>query len=139
MKILPLIFITCIFSIACNNVSEKEYENSKEKMMEKEMRNPVDFLSVSHTGKRNLFGQTVVRGIIRSNASVSSYENVRVKMLYYNQEGALVENHEEVIKGVLAPKSTLNFKAKYFTPKGTDSVALSIMEADAIKDKDRKN
>ena len=139
MKSIVIIFITCLFSFACNNVSDKEYENSKEKMLEKEKENPVDFLAVTHTGKRNLIGQTVVRGVIMSKANVCSYENVRVKMLYYNKEGALVENHEEVIEGVVAPKSILNFKTKYFTPKGTDSVVLSIMEADAFGDKTVKN
>ncbi len=84
------------------------------------------------TDKRNLIGKTVVTGVIANNATVCSYKKVRIKMLFYNREGKLVENHEEVVDEVIKANNKASFKSRYFTPKGTDSVALSVMSAEPV-------
>ena len=45
-----------------------------------------------------------------------------------------VEEHEDVMPDVIKPGTVRNFKIKYRLPKGTDSLALSIMSADAVND-----
>ena len=70
--------------------------------------------------------------MIENKASVASYKKLRVKLLYYKQ-GALVTNHEDVFDDVIRPNNRHEFKAKYFTPKGTDSVAVSIMSAEVVE------
>lgn len=106
----------------------KKYEETKEKLEEREKENPLDFLIVIADEKKNLIGQTVVKGVIENKASVASYKKVRVKLLYY-KDGALVTNHEEEYDEVIRAGHRYEFKAKYFTPKGTDSVGVSIMSA----------
>lgn len=122
---------------ACSNKEEKaslnknEYQQQKESLLDKEKKNPTQFLQVSGDDKRNIWGKTVYKGVIKNNATVCTYKNIRVKLLYY-KEGTLVTNHEELFEEELKPGSELEFKAKYKTPKGTDSVFASIMKATPI-------
>ena len=44
-----------------------------------------------------------------------------------------VANHEELFENSIAPNDDFSFKAKYKTPKGTDSIAAYIMSAKAVK------
>ncbi len=121
--------------LSCNNTSDKTYEDSKEKLVKKETKDPLSFLTVDYTSKRNIIGQTVVRGVVKNSAAVSSYKNVRIKLLYYNESGELVTNHEQVIGEAVPPNGEVSFKAKYHTPKGTDSVNVSIMKAEVMDEK----
>jgi hypothetical protein len=123
-----------VFLSACSDIGTT-YEKSKENIIEKEQDDPLKFLSIEGHDKRNFFGQTVVKATITNSATMCTYNKVRIKMLYYNKEGVQVTNHEEVLDKAVSPKSNVNFKAKYFTPKGTDSVALSIMSAEAVAKK----
>jgi hypothetical protein len=135
MSYKTLVYILFIVLLACNGTDNKldkeNYEKAKESLEENERKNPLSFLTVSGSEKRSLLGKTVVRGTIDNKASVCDYKDVRVKMLYYKQ-GTLVANHEQVLDEVVKANSTLQFKTRYPTPKGTDSVALSIMSAQAI-------
>ena len=130
ISFLLIIIISAIPQSGCKGKSEQEA--ALESSEKKEKKNPLKFISVAGTNKRNMLGQTVVRGIVSSAANVVSYKNVRVKLLYY-KTGTLVTNHEELLEEVLKPQGEINFKAKYFTPKGTDSVALSIMSAEVVQ------
>ena len=129
-----ILFFTALAS--CNGADTKldkgNYERTKESLEEKEKNNPLSFLVVSGSEKRNMLGKTVINGMIENKASVCSYKDVRVKMLYY-KEGTLVANHEQVLDEVVKANSSSTFKTRYFTPKGTDSVALSIMSAQAVE------
>lgn len=130
-----ILALNLLFSCGRGGNSEKDikkYEETKEKLAEREKENPLNFLIVVADNKKNLIGQTVVKGVIENKASVASYKKVRVKLLYFKQ-GALVTNHEEVYDEVIRPNHRYEFKAKYFTPKGTDSVAASIMSAEVVK------
>lgn len=130
-RILVASLLTAFIVGGCNNNST--YETSKESLYEKESEEPLSFISISGNNKRNLLGQTVVRATITNKASVCSYEDVRVKLLYFDKDGAQVANHEDVVDKPIGPNSTVKFTARYFTPKGTDSVALSIMSAKPLK------
>jgi len=54
-------------------------------------------------------------------------------MLCY-KDGIRVEEHEDVIPDVIKPGNVKNFRTRYHLPKGTDSLALSVMTADAVSD-----
>jgi hypothetical protein len=69
-----------------------------------------------------------VRGKISNKATVSSSKDVRIKMLCYKDNKMMIE-HEDVIDDVIKSNSINNFKIKYRLPKGTDSIALSVMSA----------
>ena len=133
-NLFTIIIMTCLLSCGGNASSEKDiknYEATKEKLAKREKKFPVEFLSISSTSKRNLIGQTVVNGVIKNAATVTAYKKVRVKLLYYSS-GSLVENHEEVYDEIILPNNQHSYRAKYFTPKTTDSVSVSIMSAEVV-------
>lgn len=127
--------IMMLFAFGCNTVSDADYKSSQETLSAAERKSPLKFLSVSHTDKRNLFGQTVAKGVVSNSATMTTYQNIRLKLLYYNEAGQLVTNHEEVVDEPVKPGQEVKFKARYGTPKGTDSVAVSIMRAEVVADK----
>lgn len=130
------IFITIITACGSNNnknFDTRTYEQTKNNLASKEKINPLQFLSISGTDKRSgLFGTTVYKGIIHNTATVIGYKNIRVKLLYFNAQGKQTANHEEQFDDIINAGDDFNFKAKYHTPKGTDSVAAFIMRATVV-------
>jgi hypothetical protein len=124
------------FLTSCGSNKKKfdsqSYEQHKKSLAEKEKKNPLAFLIVSSDNKKNIIGQTVVRGRISNKATVSSFKNVRIKMLCY-KDNKMEEEHEDVINDVIKPNSSADFKIKYRLPKGTDSIALSVISAYAVE------
>ena len=133
-KIIPGLIIAAVFFAACNsnekNADEKDkYQQTKESMEQTEKKNPKRFLTVEGHDKRNLLGQTVIKGTITNNATVAKFKDVDVELTFFSKTGALLEKDHEVIYETIAPGSSTNFKTKYFAPKGTDSVAMKIVGA----------
>lgn len=112
-------------------LNKQSYEQQKESLLSKEKRAPKSFLDITGTDHRNIWGKTVYKGTIHNTATICSYKKIRVKLLYYKTNGTLVTNHEEEFDEVIKPGGEMEFKAKYKTPRGTDSVAASIMSAEA--------
>ena len=131
------VFVTIVLISACNSSEKKtdaakdKYEQTKETLEETEKKTPSRFLTVSGHDKRNLLGQTVVKGLLTNNAKVASYKDVAIKLSFYSKTKALLEEDVETIFETLAPGKSADFKTKYFAPKGTDSVALKVMGAKA--------
>jgi len=122
--------MVCLF--ACKEKFDgKTYEENKISLAQREREHPEQFLKISSDDKKNLFGITVVKGKIVNTASVAAYKNTRIKMLCY-QNGIRVEEHEDVMPEIIKPGGTKTFKTKYHLPKGTDSLAISVMSADTI-------
>jgi hypothetical protein len=140
MKYFYSLLIVSVSLFSCSSkdqqaskLDKKGYKEQKESLLEKERKSPKEFLTISGTDKRNFWGQTVYRGVIHNDATVCSYKNIRVKLLYYKTDGTLVTNHEEQFDETVKPGDDIEFKAKYKTPRGTDSVTASIMSAVADK------
>ena len=120
---------------ACSSAEQKEkaakdkYENSKLSLEEVEKKSPVRFLSVSGNDKKNLLGQTVVKGKVHNNAKMVTYKDVDIKLFFYSKTGTLLQEDQEVVYESVPPGTTVNFKSKYFSPKGTDSIAMKIVSA----------
>ena len=129
-----------IFLFSCSESDSKKaekekisYEATKENLQEKETKDPQSFLTVSGHDRHNLLGQTVVKGTITNKATVASYKDVDVKLDFYSKTGTLLETDKETVYEIIAPGQSKNFKTKYFAPKGTDSVALSITAAKVVE------
>ncbi len=136
MRKLILIFTSSLVIFSCNNNDSKKaeneknsYEATKESLQDKETKSPQKFLTVTGHDRHNLLGQTVVKGTITNNATVASYKDVDVKLDFYSKTGTLLETDKETVYEIIAPGQSKNFKTKYFAPKGTDSVALSVTAA----------
>jgi hypothetical protein len=134
-KGLHVISCLCIFFISCNTAQDKDnsrkdkYENSKLSLEEIEKKAPRDFLTVTGTDKKNLIGQTVVRGKIHNNAKVVTYKDVDIKLFFYSKTGTLLQEDQEMIYESIAPGTSTSFKSKYFSPRGTDSIAMKVLSA----------
>ena len=136
---LSSIFLYILFS--CNSGGEKKindekesYQETKKSLLIKEQKNPVNFLTVHGNDKRNLFGQTVVKCVIKNNATVATYKDVDLKLSFYSKTNALLETDKETVFEVMPPGQSKNFKTKYFAPKGTNSVALEVMGAKVVSE-----
>ncbi len=134
IKRVSTLFFLYLVIIGCNNsggeaIDEKSYTESRESIEQQERKKPLRFLKVEGDYKKNIVGQTVVKGEITNIATIADYTNVRVKMLFYNKEKKVFENHEKVVEGVVNAGETVKFKAKFRTQQKTDSVSLSIMNA----------
>ena len=133
MKLFVTVFAAATLLISCKgnstNKDEKNYEKSKETLEQTEQKNPTKFITVDGDKKKNLIGQTVVRGEIFNNAKIVSYKDVDIKISFYSSTGTVLEEDHETVYKTIAPGKSEKFKAKMFTPKGTDSVAFKIVEA----------
>ncbi len=134
-RMIALVFVSALIISACNSSDKKtdavndKYEQTKETLGETEKKNPARFLTVTGHDKKNLLGQTVVKGMLNNTAKVASYKDVQIKLSFYSKTKALLEEDVETVFETLAPGKSAEFKTKYFAPKGTDSVALKIVGA----------
>ena len=139
MKQLLSIIFASVLLFSCKEIDKKfksgnnkTYEETKKTLEEKERESPKHFLKLNGDNHRNILGQTVYKGIISNTATVVSYKEVRVKLLYF-KAGVQVANHEEQFDNTISPNDDYTFKAKYHTPRGTDSVSAYIMSAKAVE------
>lgn len=127
-----LLLLCFLISFSCNN-NNNNSSGSKETVEQIEKAGPEKHLTVTGHDRRNLIGQTVVKGTVTNKATKVSYKDVEVKLEFYSKTGTLLETDKEVVYEVLAPGESKNFKTKYFAPKGTDSVALSVTTAKVVE------
>lgn len=137
MKVkLAFILLCSIFLIACNSDNaEKEnnsYHETKTALLKKEEKDPAAFIVVKGNSKKNIVGQTVVRGTLVNKASVATFKDVDIKLNFFSKTKALLETDRETIYQILNPGESQEFKTKYFAPKGTDSVGLEVIGAKVI-------
>ena len=134
-KIAGIALVPLLLLLACNNngtesVSDKaNYKKATETLLEKEKKTPIAFLKVNSHDKHNLLGQTVIKGSIDNNAKVCSYKDVQLQLSFFSKTGTLLEKSNETIYDVIAPGKSVDFKTKYFAPKGTDSVGIKVLAA----------
>ena len=136
MKKSALVFIALsAILISCGDKAEKEakaadkYEKTKLSLEEIEKQTPEKFISVKGTDKKNLVGQTVVKGKIRNDAKMATFKDIDVKLFFYSKTGVLLQEDQEMIYETVAPGETKSFKSKYFAPKGTDSIGMKVVSA----------
>ena len=133
-KISITVIIAALLFTACKGKADDKkttdiYEKGKLTVEEIEKKNPERFLTVSGNDKKNILGQTVIRGTIINNGKMVSFKDVDIKLSFYSKTGALLEEDHEVIYETIAPRDSKNFKTKYFAAKGTDSVGMKVISA----------
>jgi hypothetical protein len=134
-KISIVFFIAILINAGCHSASEDgnaakdDYKKTKEALEQKEKKNPVAFLKVTSKDKHNLIGQTVIKGSIANEAKVCVYKNVQLELAFFSKTGVLLEKDSETIYEVIEPGKLVDFKTKYFAPRGTDSVGIRVVSA----------
>src|SRR5437868_12580186 len=106
--------------------TKTEYEKTKADLGETETKNPEMFLTATAHDKKNIIGQTVIRGSVTNNAKVSTFHDVDLEVTYFSKTGTLLEKDKEVVYETLGPGDSKSFKIKNLAPKGTDSVSLKV-------------
>lgn len=130
-----LFIVYSVCFLACNNrenyeiSEEKGYRDNQKDIGQYEQEHPAKFLIVIAKNRKNVFGQTVVKGSIGNTAKVVTFKDVELKIKFYSKTGALLEEDVETIFETIAPGGTKNFRTKLFTRKGTDSVSIQVMSA----------
>lgn len=140
MKSLPVLLTAfLIILISCGadetvkkNTEQESYKITRESLLKKELKRPLNFLVVGGHDKRNILGQTVVKGTITNKATIAVFKDVDIKLSFYSKTRALLETDKETVFEVLQPGQSKNFKTKYFAPKGTDSVTLEVLGAKVV-------
>ncbi|MBC7937318.1 MAG: hypothetical protein H7Y86_18385 [Rhizobacter sp.] len=126
---LGFLFTACTSDESKDKKIADKYEDTKLSLEEIEKKSPENFISVKGTDKKNLLGQTVVRGKIQNNAKMATFKDIDVKLFFYSKTGVLLQEDQEMIYESVAPGESKSFKSKYFAPKGTDSIAMKVVSA----------
>jgi hypothetical protein len=135
---IPIISIICFLLVlgSCNNnestlnAKDKDnYETGKLSLEEIEKKDPSEFLSAKGDKKKNLLGQTVVKGKISNSAKIVTYKDIKLEMSFFSKTKALLEKNTETIFENVGPGTTISFKTKYFAPRGSDSVGIRVISA----------
>jgi len=99
--------------------------------MEKD--SPPKFLKITGSHRFNLVSQSVVEGDITNKATLVTYKNIQVQIIFKDKEGAVVEKQNHTIDEEIKPGAVVDFKIKTGHVKGANSVILSVIDAEAEK------
>ena len=127
--LLLFLLVSCGDGAGTEIAAKNSYEVVKGDLLKKEKENPRLFLSVSNNNRKNFFGQTVIKGTLKNQATIAHYKDVELKLSFFSKTRALLETDKETIFEELSPGESTNFKTKYFAPKGTDSVHIAVLGA----------
>lgn len=126
--------MTALFA-ACKSKMEKEkaakdnYEKAKESLEEREKKNPLAFIDVTSKDKRNLIGQTVVKGTISNTAKICTYKDFELEFSFFSKTGVLLQKElKTVYENIPAGKSS-DFKEKMWVNKDADSMSIKVLKA----------
>lgn len=140
MKQIFRIGVLVLMLSACGDKkAEKEkaisdsYEKGKVNVAEIEAKTPARFLKATGGDKKNLLGQTVIRGSVENKAKIVTYKDVELRLRFYSKTGVLLEEDHETVYDEIAPGDSKSFKTKYFAAKGTDSVAIDVVQAKVVE------
>ncbi len=130
----PLLALVLVFSACRQPAGEaaaeaESYEQAQARLEAREKKNPEKFIRVTAKNKRNLIGQTVVRGEVSNQAKICVYKDIALELSFYSKTGVLLEKNPETVYEIVAPGKTVSFKTKYFAPKDSDSVAIRVTGA----------
>lgn len=78
---------------------------------ESEVLNPLSHLETSYTWKKNAFNQSVIAGVVKSTATVATYQNVTLQISYVKANGKLKTVHVH-IPGTIASGGEIHYRKK---------------------------
>ncbi len=133
-----ILFLLCAITFgACDNANEQhpttQYEQKKASLKDIESGSPLKFLKVSGDLHNNLINQTVVSGEVVNNATLVSYKDVELLLIFKDEDNKVIEKQKQTLDDVMKPGSTTDFKLKLSHVKGASSVVVDISSAVATK------
>jgi hypothetical protein len=88
----------------------------------------IDYNGLSNRG--NLIGQTVIEGVVTSSASVATYKDLVLHVVFTSKTGTPLSEQDVVIYEFLKPGGSLRLKHKFNTPADAATVQYTITGAD---------
>ena len=133
-----ILFVSCsILLFACGTANEQhpstQYEEKKASLKDIEAGSPLKFLKVSGEQHGNLLNQTVVSGEVVNNATLVSYKDVELLLIFKDDDNKVIEKQKQTLDEVMKPGSPTEFKLKLSHIKGASSVVVDITSAVAEK------
>ena len=133
MKNIFALALLFIFLSACNSANNQhpsvQYEEKKTSLKEIETSSPLKFLKVKGSFRGNLVNQTVVEGEIINNATLVTYKDIQLQIIFRDKEGSVIEKQKQVLDETIKPNSTSNFKIKMSHVKEANTVSVDITGA----------
>ncbi len=114
-------------------MDEDNYEAQKQDVATMEYKSPQKFLTIKKTSKKNILGQTVIKGTVFNTAKVATFKDIDLKLQFYSKTGVLLEEDMETIFEKINAGGSTKFVSKYFSPKGSDSVSVTVIGAKPVK------
>lgn len=117
-----------------NTAIENHPETIREKLREKELKNPLEYLSVSNVRietEVRVFDSNITRikGKIHNSASVATFKDLKCEMIFYSKTGSVIKKEETTKYDFFEPNSTLNFSFKVKLPSSFDKYEVVIVDA----------
>ena len=133
---LLIISLLLTFFASCdsnsNSPSNSSYENTKMSLEDKEKANPLSFLSAKGTYRKNLINQWVFEGTIANTATLATYKDVVLRIVYYSKTNSEVGSEDKTVFEYFKPGTNQEFKIKSRGYEGAETVGFEIVSAAAL-------
>lgn len=107
-------------------------EEIRVNLYNKEVSNPVNYLTVSGSYRVNLAANTVIEGNIYNNASIAGFKNINITAKFYSKTDVLLGEESFLVMDFISPNGKLAFKSKiYGWWKNIDHWTLDVNSAEA--------
>jgi|WetSurMetagenome_2_1015567.scaffolds.fasta_scaffold105161_2 hypothetical protein len=136
-----IIVVAIIAAIVVSNIqgtknnSRQSNTTYQEKVMtveEIEKSKPTEFLTVRGTYQENFWGDKInVDCTITNNATVATYKDVRVRVIYYSKTKTVLGNKDLTVYEFFPPHSTKTTSLKVDNYQNVNSIGLTIIDATA--------
>jgi hypothetical protein len=137
MKPIIMFFFLAIF-LSCNsdqnsNYPPNSYENTKMTLEDQEKENPLAFLRAKGTYRKNLIDQWVFEGSVTSSATVATYKDVVLRIVYYSKTDTEMGSEDKTVFEYFKPGASQEFKIKTNGYKKAEKIGFEIVSAMAIQ------
>lgn len=89
-------------------------EEIRVNLYNKEVSNPVNYLTVSGSYRVNLAANTVIEGTIYNNASIAGFKNINITAKFYSKTDVLLGEESFLVMDFISPNGKLAFKSKIY-------------------------
>ena len=122
-----ILFASC--DSANNQHPSAKYEEKKTSLESMEKDSPLKFLKVTGDFHGNFVNQTVIEGEVTNNATLVSYKDLQLIVIFRDDKGSVIEKQKQPLDAVIKPGSTEDFKIKIGHVKGANSLSVDITDA----------
>jgi hypothetical protein len=103
----------------------------REKLLQIEKSNSLDYLSVEYTlDFRVLSGNTVIKGRIYNDATIATFKDVEIIISCYTKTNTFIQAFSHVIYDYFRPKKFTSFTVQLRPPNNTEIIGVEIRNAE---------